>query len=110
MRRAVVVAFEGDGRYADLRCGGQLHFELIKAWITLGQSETPSITVDHDIDVIRVIERRRATQKRCLIEFPLRRRELPDQLGKITPVFGITFATALCRKVVLIPPLKLGFW
>src|SRR5260370_26254642 len=72
MWRTVLIALKGDGRYADLRRGGQLRFQLIQAWIALCQSKPPSIVMDHDIDVIRIIESCRATTQRRVVELPFR--------------------------------------
>src|SRR4051812_20330915 len=70
MRRPILVAFEGDGRYTDLRCGRQFCFQLVQAWIALGKAKAPSIVMDHDIDVIWIIERRRARGERRVIKLP----------------------------------------
>jgi hypothetical protein len=39
--------------------------------------------------VIRIVERRRAAIERGVVEIPFRRGELPDQLGKVAPVFVV---------------------
>jgi hypothetical protein len=41
--------------------------------------------MDHDADVIRIVEGRCAAIERRIIELPLRRSELPDELRKIVP-------------------------
>jgi hypothetical protein len=72
MWRTVLVAFQGDGRHAKLRRGSQLRFQLVQAWIALGQSEAPSIVMDYDIDVVRIVERCRATSERRVVKLPFR--------------------------------------
>src|SRR5262245_38073650 len=48
--------------------------------------------------------------ERGIIEVPLRRSELPDELRKIVAVFVITCAAAFCRKIKLVPPFELSVW
>jgi hypothetical protein len=45
--------------------------------------------VDHDVDVIRVVERRRGAIEDGIIEVPLRRGELPDQLVELARVLAV---------------------
>ena len=64
--------------------------------------------MNYDRDMIRVVERRRAAIEGGVIEVPFRRRELPDELRKVAPVFLIADAAALGGEIVLLPPLQLG--
>ena len=80
MRRAVGVAFEGDGGNGDDGEFGQPLFQLVVFRLARGQTKPPAIIVDHDGDMIRVVEGRRAAIESGVIEIPLRRGELPDQL------------------------------
>ena len=48
--------------------------------------EPPAVVVDHDLDVVGVVERRRAAVERGLVEVPPRRRGSPDQLRELAPV------------------------
>src|SRR6202041_1106440 len=66
--------------------------------------------MDHDIDMIRVVEGGRAAIERGVVEIPLRRSDLPDQLRKIVPIFVIAGSAALCREIILIPPLQFSLW
>src|SRR5580700_3807526 len=66
--------------------------------------------MDHDGNVIRIVEGRCTAIERGIIEVPLRRRQPPDELRKIVPVFVITCAAAFCRKIKLVPPLDLSVW
>ena len=59
-------------------------------------------------DVIRVVEGRRAALERGVVEVPLRRGELPDELGEVAPVLVVAGPAALGGEVVLIPPWELG--
>src|SRR5258707_12831354 len=66
--------------------------------------------MDHDCDMSGVVEGGGAAIERGIIEAPPRRSELPNQLGKIVPVFVISGAAALGGKIELIPPLQFGLW
>ncbi len=61
-------------------------------------------------DEIRIVERCCAALERNVIESPLRRSDLPDELGKIVPVFVVVGAAAVRGKIVLVPPLELTLW
>ena len=50
------------------------------------QTKAPAIVMHHEADMIWIVEGRRGTIERGLIEVPLRRGELPDELGKFAPV------------------------
>src|SRR5207253_9066882 len=108
MRRAVRVTFEGDRRDADRRKLSEPCFEVVVFALALRQAESPAIVVDDDGNMIGVIKRRRAAIEGGVIEIPLRRRDLPDELREILPISFVPGAAALCCKIVLIPPLKLG--
>ena len=74
-----------------------------------GKTEPPAIVVDYDGDVVRVIEGDGGAIERGIVEVPFWRRDLPNQLREVVPVFVITGLAAFCREVILIPPLELGF-
>src|SRR5205823_15086182 len=60
--------------------------------------------------MVRIVERGRATLECCLIKRPLRRSDLPYQLGKLPPVFVIAGLAAIRGEVKLVPPLQFGTW
>src|SRR5918998_3104821 len=66
--------------------------------------------MDHDADVIRVVEGRRAAIERGIIEVPLRRSGLPNELCKIVPVFLVAGPAAFGGEIILVPPLELSLW
>src|SRR5262249_44030425 len=80
VRRAIGIAFKGDGRHGDDRTYGKPLFKVVIFPLAFGQADPPAVTMDDDADVIRVIEGRRAAVERSIIEVPLRRSELPDEL------------------------------
>src|SRR5580658_8177486 len=51
---------QSDRRYADERTRSQLIFKTVIFGIAFGEAQTPAVIVDHDGDVIRVVERCRA--------------------------------------------------
>src|SRR5690348_13346693 len=57
---AVGVPFEGDRRDGDDRAGGEPPFEIVVAFLAVGQAEPPAVVVDHDGDVVGVVEGGRA--------------------------------------------------
>ena len=66
--------------------------------------------MDYYADEIRIVERCCAALERNVIESPLRRSDLPDELRKIVPVFVVAGAAAVRGKIVLVPPLELTLW
>jgi hypothetical protein len=60
MRRAVSIAFGRNGGHADRRGFRQPLFEVVIFRLALGQAESPAVIMDHDSDVIRVVEGRGA--------------------------------------------------
>src|SRR5438105_14600994 len=63
-----------------------------------------------DADVIRVVEGRCGAIVRSIIEVPLWRSVLPDELVEVVPVFGVPEPAALRGKVVLVPPPQFSRW
>ena len=71
-------------------------------------AEPPAIVVDHDADVIRIVEGCRTAIERGIVELPLRRSDLPDELRKIVPVFFVARPAAFGGEIILVPPFELG--
>ena len=108
MRRAIGVAFERDRRHADDGRLGELLLQLVILRLAFGKTEPPAVIVDHDRDVIGIVEGSGAALEGGVVEAPLRRGELPDQPGEIARVFLVAGAAALGGEVILVPPLQLG--
>ena len=89
-------------------CGKPL-FERVVFCFAFGKALPPAIIVNHDRDVIRVVEGLCAALEGRVIEIPLRRSELPDQLGKLAAIHFIAGPAAFGREIELIPPLQFGF-
>jgi hypothetical protein len=64
--------------------------------------------MDHDADMIGVVQCRGAAIEGGVSEIPLRRSELPDEPGKVAPVLLVPGPPAFRGEVVLVPPLELG--
>ena len=106
MRRAVGITLKRDRRHGDDGSLGEPLFQLVIFRLAVGQAEPPAVVVDHDRDMVRIVERRGAAIERRVVEVPFRRGELPDQLGEIAPVFLVAGTAALGGEIELVPPLR----
>ena len=86
---AIGITFKGDGGHGDDREFGKPLFQLVVFRLAFGQTEPPAVVMDHDGDVIRVVEGRRAAIERGIVELPLRRSDLPNELRELAPVFFV---------------------
>jgi len=59
--------------------------------------------MDHDVDVIGIVEGACAAFECGVVERPFRRGGFPDQLCEIAAIFCVTFAAAIRGEVELIP-------
>src|SRR5262245_33712778 len=66
--------------------------------------------MDYYADVIWIVEGCCSAFERGIIEPPLRGSDLPNELGKIVPVFPIAGPAAFGGKIILVPPLELILW
>lgn len=96
--RAIGVAFKGDRRHGDDRTFGKPLFQIVVFRLAFSEPEPPAVIVDHDGDVIGIVEGRCAAIERGIIEGPLRRSDLPYELGKFTPVFVVAGPAAVGAK------------
>jgi hypothetical protein len=72
MRRTVGIAFKGDRGHGDDRSRAQLRFQIIVSLIAGRQADPLAIVVDHDRDVIRIVEGLGGALERCIVEMPFR--------------------------------------
>src|SRR5438105_13392571 len=110
MRRTVGITFEGDGGHGDDRALGKPLVEIGILRLAFSQCEPPPIVMDHDGDVIGIVEGRCTAIERCIIEVPLRRSNLPNELREVVPVFVVASPPALGGKIKLVPPFELSLW
>jgi hypothetical protein len=108
VRRTVGVAFHRNGRDGDDRALREPVFQIIVFRLALSQAQLPAVIVDHDIDVIRVVEGGSAAIEHSVVELPLWGSELPDQLRKFVPVFFVADTATVTGKIELVPPFELG--
>ena len=108
MRRAVGVTFECDGGHGDHRRCRQAAFPDHRISPRLEQTEAPAVIMNDDGNVIRVVEGCRSSIERGIVEVPLRRSLVPNELRKVVPVFVVALLAAFGGKIKLVPPFKLG--
>src|SRR6476660_5896991 len=101
MGRAVRVAFQRDRRHGDVWSCGELLLQFVVLRLTWCHSEAPPVVVDHDVDVIGVVERRRASIKRLVVKARSRGRGVPDELREVVAVLVVARSTTICCEVEL---------
>ena len=69
------ITFKGDGRHGDDRTFGKPLFQIVIFRLAFSQTEPPAVIMNHDADMIRVVEGRCGAIERGIIEVPLRRSE-----------------------------------
>src|SRR5262249_49172703 len=89
---------------------GKPHFKGVIFLLAFSQGNPPTVIMDDDTDMIRVIDRSCAAVERRVIEVPFWRSELPDELVELMPVFFVACAATVRRKIKLVPPFEFGLW
>src|SRR5260370_40795069 len=84
--------------------------QIVVLWGSLSQSEPPAIIMDHDADMIRIVEGRCAAIERGIVEVPFWRSDLPNELRKVVPVCIVAGPAAFRGKIKLVPPCELSLW
>src|SRR5208283_423426 len=72
MWRTVCITLEGNGGHGDDRAFGNSLFEIVILRLAVSQAEPPTIVVDDDGHVVRVVERGCAAIEGRIIEIPFR--------------------------------------
>src|ERR1700689_1479296 len=98
----------GGGGRGEGRKGAAPPLQVVVLRFTCAQAEPPPVIVDHDRDVIRVVEGGRAAGERRVVEIPFRRGEPPDELAELAPVRLIPGPAAVGGEVELVPPGEFG--
>src|SRR6266566_1273902 len=106
----ISIAFQRHGGHGDGRSLGESLFQLVIFRLAISQSQPPAIIMDHDADMIRIVEGCCAALKRGIVEVPLWRSELPHELRKVVPVSLVAGPAAFGGKVILVPPLEFSLW
>src|SRR6266576_3165143 len=104
------ITLKSNGGHGDDRAFGEPLLQIVVFRLAFSQAEPPAVIVDHDVDMVRIVEGRCAAIERGIIEVPLRRSELPNELRKVVSVFVVAGAAAFRRKIILIPPFELSLW
>ena len=103
----VGIAFKSYGRYGDERPLGKPLLQVIIFRLAFSQAEPPAVVVDDDVDVVRVLEGCRRPIERCVVEVPLRRGKLPDELVEVVGVLTVaepaTFGGKGCLPASRLP-------
>lgn len=89
---------QGDRRYSNDRARGEPILEFVIFGVAFSEAKPPAVVVDHDSDVVQVVERRCGAIERGIIEGPLGRIVLPDQLAEIVPVLVVASAAPSVEK------------
>src|SRR5438270_10829519 len=104
------IAFKSNRGHGDVRTFGALLFQIVIFRLAFSQSQPPAIIMDHDADMIRIVEGRGAALEGGLVEVPVWRSDLPNELGKVVPVFLVAGPAAFRGKIILVPPFELSLW
>ena len=71
VRRPICIAFESNSGHGDGRKLSELLFEFVILRLALSQSDAKAIIVNHDGDVVRIVEGSRGAFECGIIEVPL---------------------------------------
>src|SRR5690349_7887585 len=105
MGGAIRVALHRDRRCGDLWGGRETLIQVVVFRYAIGQAQTAAVVMDHDGDMVGIVEGGSGTFIGGVIELPAWRRELPDQLVEVMPVLVIAGTSSVGGEVELIPPL-----
>jgi hypothetical protein len=97
---SIGITLKSNGWHGDDRAFGKPLFKIIIFRLVFSQTEPPAVIMDHDADMIQVVEGRCAASERGIIEVPVRRSDLPNEPGKIVTVFVVAKPPAFCGKIV----------
>ena len=96
--RAVEVTCDRNCWNRDHWAREELLIEMIVFWLTLSETQPPTIIVNHDIDVIWVFERLRRAMEGRVVEVPFGRSHLPNEPVEIVSVFAIAVRPRVVAK------------
>src|SRR6202158_3543274 len=95
------ITLHGNGGHGDHRTFAKPLFQIVIFRLAFSQAEPPAVIMDHDADMIRVLEGGRAAIERGVIELPLRRSDLPNEFCKVVPVLLVAGAAAFGGEIKL---------
>jgi len=100
---AVRIAVKRDGGDRNRRLRRQTPFQLGVARIAIGEAIAMAITVNHDVDIVRIIEGRGGPLEGRIVEMPVRRPLPPKYTRDLAPVGGKARPSAFDLEIILIP-------
>ena len=106
VRRPIGIPFKGDGGHGDDQTLGKPLFQFVVFLLAFCQTKAQAIVMNYDADMIRIVQRCRAAIERGVIGIPRWRSYLPDELGKIMPVFVVAGPATFRGNIELVPPLR----
>ena len=99
--RTSCITFKGICRHGDDRKLSELLCKFVMLRFAFSQPSPKAITVNHEGDVIRIVDGCRCALECGIIEVLLERGDLPNELRKIAAVFVIAGSGTLSSKIVL---------
>src|SRR5260370_34033061 len=101
----MAISLKSNAGSCDVRTFSEPLFQLVIFRLAFSQSEPPAIIMDHDADMIRIVEGRCAAIERGIVEVPFWRSDLPNELSKVVPGCIVANPAAFRGKIILVPPL-----
>src|SRR5207237_10820083 len=101
MRCPIGISFQRNRGHADVRSCSEPLFQLIIFRLAFSQSKPPTVIMDHDADMIRIVESRSAALEGGIVEVPFRRSDLPDEPRKVAPASFVAGPAAIGGAVIL---------
>jgi len=92
---AIGIAFHADGGHADAGQRGELSLDLGVLPLAFSEAQAPAVGLGDDGGVVGVVEGGGAAIISGVVEVPLRRGGVPDQLRELAPVRVVAGTTAL---------------
>ena len=99
----VVGAVQDDARHGDRRALGEAALDVVEARIAGRVAVAVPVGVDHDVDEVGIVERRRGVLEGRVVEAPGRRPFPPQQPAELAAVLRQAGAPALGVEVPLVP-------
>src|SRR3546814_10503483 len=91
-----------------IRKTGKAPFQIVIPRLAFSEPQPPAVVVDHDANMIRIVERCRTASEGGIVEVPFRRSQLPDKLRKLLPVPCVAGLAPFGGEIVLVPPFEFG--
>ena len=100
---AVAAPLQYDGWHTDRWLRHQPPLDVFEIRVARSVTETMAVGMDDNVDEIRIFEGRGRALVGRIIEFPIRRPELPQELAELAAIGGQSRPAPFGVKVVLVP-------